>query len=129
MMIRQPTYIILALVFLSSSLAEAEEGRPLTAADISGKTICWDDGWRLTYAANGRYFGDRIDQPPKDHRVDDGHRWVFVEAGVIKVDSGPTKIEKYFQIAVLPDGQLQKYSFSGRSTRGTQKYWWGKVCN
>jgi hypothetical protein len=122
-------YVILALAFLCSPLAEAQEGRPITGADLSGKTICWSDGWRLTYAANGRYFGDRVGQPPKDHRTDDGHRWVPLEPGVIQVDSGPTKIKKDFQIVALPDGQLQQHWFAGRSSKGTDKYLWGKVCN
>lgn len=124
-MTRLLTYVVLALTLLSSPFAEAEEGRPVTAADLSGRTICWSDGWRLTYAANGRYFGDRVGLPLKDHRTDDGHRWVLQEPGVIQVDSGSAMIKKYFQMVVLPDGQLQQHAFS----RGTNRYLWGRVCN
>jgi hypothetical protein len=128
-MTRPETYVVLVLALLSSPFAKAEEGRPVTASDLSGRTICWSDGWRLTYAADGRYFGDRANQPPKDHRTDDGRRWAFLEPGVIQIDSGPTKIKKHLQITVLPDGQLQQHSFNGRSTRGTENYLWGKICS
>jgi len=125
------TYLALALTFLSPSLAKAEEGRPVTAADISGKTICWSDGWRMTYAADGHYFGDRADKPPTAHP--DSRQWVFLEPGVIQYDSRTTDHDHYMkknaQIVVLPDGQLQRHWFAGSSSKETNGSIWGKVCN
>jgi hypothetical protein len=43
------------VVLMWPVLAAAEEGRPATAADLSGKSICWDGGRLVTtYYADGR---------------------------------------------------------------------------
>jgi hypothetical protein len=72
------------------------KGRPITTADLSGKTFCWDDGGRVTYGANGKLssnFGVH-DRP-----------WSVPEPGVFKGGRG------YDQMEVLPDGRLHIYKY------------------
>ena len=49
-----------------STGAFSEEGRPLTAADLAGRKICWDGGYWEEFAANGQHlwgFGATDEQP------------------------------------------------------------------
>jgi hypothetical protein len=92
--------------------AFAEDGRPVTAQDISGKTICWEDGRRNTFAVDGRYTST----------AGRHSKWSVIEPGVVKAG------HLEHQIEVLPDGQLHSHRFRGRSTRGIYVDHWGKAC-
>jgi hypothetical protein len=63
----------------------------------------------------------------------DSRQWVFLEPGIIQYDSRTTDHDHYMkknaQIVVLPDGQLQRHWFAGRSSKETNGSIWGKVCN
>jgi hypothetical protein len=91
----------------------APQGRPVTAEDIVGKKVCWDNGrWGL-YAANGEFSNDRHGGQ---------HKWSVPEPGVIKTGN------YYRQAEILPDGQFHSHAFKGRSSRDTNIDHWGKVC-
>jgi hypothetical protein len=47
---------IAAFAMLWPVLAAAAEGRPVTVADPSGKTICWNSGLAVTYQSDGLNF-------------------------------------------------------------------------
>jgi hypothetical protein len=49
-------YATLAVAATVSSHAFA---RPVTAADLSGKSICWNDGDRQTYSSGGKFSSTR----------------------------------------------------------------------
>jgi hypothetical protein len=51
----------IALVFASAcpTAIFAQAGRPASASDVSGKTICWNDGGRSVYSANGQFTNNR----------------------------------------------------------------------
>jgi hypothetical protein len=90
------------------------EGRPVTASDISGKKICWDNGRWGYYAAGGEFSNDRGNH----HR-----QWSVPEPGVIKTGVG------YRQTEILPDGQFRSHSFAGRRGGKDKNIdHWGKVC-
>jgi hypothetical protein len=92
------------------------EGRPVTANDISGKKICWDNGrWGL-YALNGEFSNNRHGSI--------GHKWSVPEPGVIKTG------EYYRQTEILPDGQFHSHSFKLTRGKGDKNIdHWGKVCD
>jgi hypothetical protein len=107
--------IAFACVFFCVTGARAQEpqGRPVTAEDIVGRKICWDNGrWGL-YAANGEFSNDRHGGQ---------HKWSVPEPGVIKTGN------YYRQAEILPDGQFHSHAFKGRSSRDTNIDHWGKVC-
>ena len=92
------------------------QGQPVTAKDIVGKKICWNDGHWGLYAANGDFSNDRR---PKPHS-----KWSVPEPGLIKTGVG------YRQAQILPNGQFFSNFFCGGcgsiTGQGTQ---WGAVCN
>lgn len=58
-----------------AQLGKPTEGRPVTANDLVGKKICWDDGGSSMFGASGQFT-------TKDgkHRV-----WLVTEPGVVKI--------------------------------------------
>lgn len=92
---------------------QAQAGRPVTAGDLSGKTVCWEDGWRITYAKDGSYFGSRGDSPAVNHH---NARWSISEPGVVQIDQ-PGK-PRSLQIVVLPDGRYERDRFQAKNKKG-----------
>lgn len=105
------TCIGIALMALFDTAALSDEGRPVAAADIAGKKICWNNGRSATFAANGQYTNDR-----NQHST-----WSIAQGGILHIGND------YTETIVLPDGRLQTHRFSGR--HGGDKYGWGTVCN
>jgi hypothetical protein len=109
-----------AAVYATGALAQSlqpPEGRPVTAKDIIGKKICWDNGHWGLYAANGEFSNDRYG----NH----GHKWSIPEPGVIQTG------DRYRQAVVLPDGRFVSYSFRYRAKKrpsGAMVDHWGTVC-
>jgi hypothetical protein len=92
------------------------QGQPVTAKDIVGKKICWNDGHWGLYAANGDFSNDRR---PKPHS-----KWSVPEPGLIKTGAG------YRQAQILPNGQFFSNFFCGGCGSITgQGAQWGAVCN
>jgi hypothetical protein len=92
------------------------QGQPVTAKDIVGKKICWNDGHWGLYAANGDFSNDRR---PKPHS-----KWSVLEPGLIKTGVG------YRQAQILPNGQFFSAHFCGGCGSITgQGAQWGTVCN
>ena len=112
MSIKSRVAVAALFAMIWNTAAFSEEGRPVTAADISGKKICWNTGHTSMFAANGQVV------------FDSGHHanWSVSEPGVIV--TGNTER----QTVVLPDGRLQEHWFVGRSSKGADKYLWGTVC-
>ena len=77
--------------------------------DLAGKTICWDDGWRITYARDGSYFGARGDAPAVNHHT---AKWSISEEGVVDVEL-PTK-DLHLSMTVYPGGRFEIDRFSKR---------------
>jgi hypothetical protein len=50
---------VIAGFALALSLPPSAMAKPATAADLSGKTICYDNGERETYMPGGKYVGAR----------------------------------------------------------------------
>jgi hypothetical protein len=88
-----------------------EEGRPVTAQDISGKKFCWSKGGFAVYEANGEFTNA------------EGHhsKWWVTEPGVIKVGD-----HNYKQTEVLPDGGIHQFwaTHQGRNEHDL----WGTAC-
>lgn len=103
------------LLALPATNASAEDGRPVTAKDLSGKTYCWDNGHKGTYGGNGNYSNVA------------GYRgtWSVPEPGVVHVGTSQSQIE------VLSDGRLRIHVFHGgsdRPDRGDVNHW-ATPCN
>ncbi len=99
--------VVLALACPTEIFAQA--GRPVSASDISGKTICWSNGDRATYAANGQFTNNS------------GRHTVWsVTPGLIHVGSSVRQTD------VLPDGRLHILLTKGQ---GVQHEYWGTACN
>jgi hypothetical protein len=49
------TACVLSLAFLSPAFAAA-----VTSADLSGRTICWDNGSQSTYGRGGKYSNNLV---------------------------------------------------------------------
>jgi hypothetical protein len=83
-------------------------GRPVAAKDFSGKNVCWNEGRRDVYGADGKFTSYS------------GHHttWSVPEPGVLKRGS----LER--QVELLPDGRFHMHYFSG----GDRDFW-GAVCN
>jgi hypothetical protein len=98
-------------------LAAADDGRPVTAADLSGKTICWGRGNIVTYHADGR-----------EENNHGGHSiWSVPEPGLVKFRY------RYAPMVVLPDGRFQVHRWLGVSggsltTADIAFDDWGTVC-
>jgi hypothetical protein len=91
----------IAFAMIWPVLAAADEGRPVTAADLSGKTICWNGkgGLVVTYHADGRTSSKR-----GGHSV-----WSVPKPGLVKFRY------RYTPMFVLPDGRFQTHRFFGKS--------------
>jgi hypothetical protein len=102
-------------------LAAAQEGRPVTAADLSGKTICWSGDLQVTYHADGK--------TSSNHRGHLSHSiWSVTEPGLVRFRN------HYRSMFVLPDGRFQTHQWLGRSggsltTADIYIDHWGSVCN
>jgi hypothetical protein len=91
------------------TLTVAGDARPVTATDLTGKTYCWDTGHKGTYGVGGSYSN-----------ISGYHgTWSVPELGVVLVGSS------YFQIEVLPDGQLRMHKWSSRTG---DVYRWAALC-
>ena len=88
----------------NAQLGQPTEGRPVTAGDIVGKKICWNDGRWILYLANGKY-SNYVN--PKPHS-----NWSVPEPGVIK------NWPNYVQVEVLPNGQFYFHRSGGQSITG-----------
>jgi hypothetical protein len=97
------------LVALAVTGAFADEGRPVTAADVSGKKFCSNTGHWVQFAADGHATTDLGHHP----------KWSVLEPGVIKTGY----VER--QIQVLSDGQLYQHRL-GR--HGKNQDHWFKEC-
>lgn len=117
--------VVIAVAMACPVLAYAEDGRPVTASDLSGRTVCWSDGWHMTYARDGRYFGTREDKPKRAPGPNDHQLWSISEPGVVEINDGHR--ERYLQIVVLQDGRLERHWDVGPYPGG--HYLWGTVCN
>jgi hypothetical protein len=110
-----------AIAFMRPVLAHADEGRPVTAADLSGKTICWSGDLQVTYRADGT--------TSSNHRGHLSHSiWSVPEPGLVRFRN------HYRPMLVLPDGRFQTHVFlgkSGGSLTSADIYTdhWGAVCN
>ena len=92
------------------------QGQPVTAKDIVGKKICWNDGHWSFYGADGGFSNDR--NPTRRTK------WWLTEAGLIKSGSS------YRQVVILPNGQFFSNFFCGGCGSITgQGAQWGTVCN
>jgi hypothetical protein len=114
-------------------LAAAEQGRPLTARDLSGKKICWNGSLDVTYQADGETLENRF-----------GHlrhsMWSVPEPGLVRFGPAPGTPEwsnfshyNYRPMVVLPDGSFHVQRFrgqSGGSLTSADLYIdsWGSVC-
>jgi hypothetical protein len=93
------------------------QGRPVTARDIIGKTICWENGHWGLYAADGGFSNNR--HGPRRHK------WSAPEPGVIQTGDHDR------QAVVLPDGGFVSFVFKYRARKkpgGPMVEHWGKVC-
>ena len=109
---------VAVFVTLWPLLAAAEEGRPVAAADLSGKTICWNDGRVTTYYPDGRETDSR-----GVHSI-----WSVPEPGVVQYRYHSSNM------VVLPDGRFEtRYwqgAFGGSQTNNDRYiYHWANVCN
>lgn len=114
-----PTLFTSACAAFCMTAADAQLGRPtksrpVTANDLVGKKICWDDGGISMFAADGQFINKR------------GRRlvWLVTEPGVVKIGNG------YRQLEMLPDGSFYRHTFCGRcgSITGHSEHY-GTACN
>jgi hypothetical protein len=97
----------------SAQLFVPSEGRPATANDFSGKTICWSNGHVGKYSADGRF----------ENNLGKEGRWFVSDAGVFQAGL------KQFEAEVLKDGQVRLHWLVLRSKRNSVRDLWGKYCN
>jgi hypothetical protein len=108
-----------AFALMWPALAAAQEGRPVTAADLSGKKVCWNGGRLVTtYHADGQ-----VSDNQGQHTV-----WSVPEPGVVKFRI------RYVPMFVLPDGRIHVHQWrgkSGGSLTNASLYHdtWGTICN
>lgn len=97
-----------------AQLGKPLQSRPVTANDLVGKKICWNDGGSGLFGADGQYT----------NKVGKHSVWLVSEPGVVKIGS------RYHQIEVLPDRSFYQHKFLGGvgSITGHLE-WWGNVCN
>jgi hypothetical protein len=110
-----------AAVLMSPVLATAQEGRPVTAADLSGRTICWSGVLKVTYHPDGKTSSEL--RGHLSHSV-----WSVPEPGLVKFR------RRYTPMEVLPDGSFHTRRFTGRSggsltSAGIYDDHWGTICN
>jgi hypothetical protein len=78
-----------AFAMMGSVEAFADQGRPVTEADLLGRKICWENGHASTYAANLRGSNES-----------NNWSWSVPSPGLVK--SG----RKYHKMEVFPDGHI-----------------------
>ncbi|RBP06233.1 hypothetical protein DFR50_13211 [Roseiarcus fermentans] len=84
------------------------DGRPVQASDLAGRTICWDTGVVARYGRDGRFANSDGDEA----------HWQVVEPGVIQIGRG------YREVVVLPSGQFRVHV----AKRKYNTYHFGDVC-
>ena len=82
--------------------------RPVTAADLSGRSVCWSNGDKETYSPGGKYRSSAYGPGA----------WQFISAGVVAVQAQSTQWSS--AIEKLPDGSLHATASSGQ--------WTGRYC-
>lgn len=112
-MVAKKCVLVFAVVVLMwPALADGDEGRPVTAADLSGKTVCWNGGLVTSYYADGREINNH------------GRRslWSVPEPGLVRFGPVPGTPEwtnfthyNYAPMIVLRDGRFQTHRFFGKS--------------
>ena len=100
-----------------------EEGRPVTAKDVAGKKVCWNNGHWAYFMADGSFTSDRREYFQKRP----GH-WQALQPGVIRIGHSERQAE------VLPNGQLHEYWYAlahgkEKGTNSHDRDLWGTVCN
>ena len=115
MIARKPASgVALAFALTWPVAALADEGRLVTAADLAGKKICWEDGAVVTFAANGGY----------SNSIGWRTRWIVSSPGIVEI--GPI----YREMVVLPDGRFQTHRWrSFFKVGGHDSYRWGRACS
>ena len=108
-------YLALPCIMFSGTQALAAtdfgKGRPVTAKDLAGKTICWSDGVKETFETDGIRTSSL-----------GGHRkWVVVEPGLLRV------ARVYTQIEMTQDGRFHIHRYCGLC--GGDMDWWGTPCS
>lgn len=106
-------HLLVGVVFVCTGMCLAEAsaqsgGKPIIAEDLSGKSVCWNDGRRDVYGADGKFtwYSGR-------HST-----WSVPEPGILKRGS----LER--QVELLSDGRFHMYYYN----RGDRDFW-GSVCN
>jgi len=89
-----------------------QEGRPITARDLSGMTICYSDGHKVYYYPGGRMVSDM-----GAHFV-----WSVPEPGILHLR------RTIFTAEVLPDRQIHLYQRIATLT-GNQLDIYGRHCH
>jgi hypothetical protein len=94
---------VLSVAFFSPAIAAA-----VTAADLSGRTICWDNGSQSTYGHGGKYSNNLV-----------GEGTWSVSAGGVQIH---TDLYSYVaDVQKLPDGTFHAVVI-GRGVETTGKY-------
>jgi hypothetical protein len=96
---------LVAIATMSVTRAFADEGRPVSANDISGKKFCSNTGHWVQFGADGRASTDLGHHPI----------WSVPQTGVVKTGYGERQIE------VLLDGQLYQRRI-GRHGRNQDRW-------
>jgi hypothetical protein len=96
--------LLLAGISLSSLLASSAVARPANVSDFSGKTICWSDGNKSTFHANGKL----------DDSIGGSGTWRFGAAGLEMHTASYTGIS---DVQIQPDGT---YVSKGTTGNGGQ---------
>ncbi len=108
-------WLVMAFFLIVPSASKADQGRPVTAQDLVGKTYCWENGGKGTYGAGGSFSNNK------------GYHgtWSVTEPGVVLVGN------RYNQIDVMPDGRLQQHVRRRKSTKpaGNDYYVTATPCN
>jgi hypothetical protein len=99
------TSVGFSLLLLSTAIA-----RPVTTADLSGKTICWDGGFVKTFYPGGK---------SSETGYGEG-TWRVTSAGV---EMSTKSFKNIFDVQILDDGTLTSDTdFGGRNYHGTGHY-------
>jgi hypothetical protein len=100
--------VSMALILASASRAPAA---PVTAADLSGKKFCWNDGGTENYDADGKY-----------HSTHDGTGTWAITAGGVQIKTN--QISGLADMQKLPDGTFTATWL----VDGKPKTWTGHYC-
>jgi hypothetical protein len=89
-------------------------GKPVTATDFAGKTICWSNGHVAKYGADGSFANSAGAET----------RWRVPETGVLEVGN-----KRHCQAEVQQDGQVHLHWLKLRSRRNPVRDLWGQYCS